>query len=192
MKHALMALALPVLLAGSTSVGLQVGSLPEPGGNTLEGITLGQQRAELEPPLAMTEMTPRAEGDGLRYTWNAPFRLDLPRPMAGGSLLRRLEVVFRDDRVAVVRASYGSEAHLTRIGQGLTERYGEPAEVRAGPAREITGNSGEVLFLWVQLWTWEWEGVRFKVRADHYTETKDPLAPGRYTFNFEIESRSSD
>ena len=188
-------LAVTLLLLGAAPGGTlpvlaEVPALPGPDSWELAGIALGQPYADLERPLGLGDLTAQDLDGGRRYTWNAPFRLDLPRPHVEGSALRRLQVVFREDRVASVRASYGSEATFVRLGGALQEKYGEPTSLRAGPPQELS-DTGEHRYLWIQIWRWEFEDAVLTVTGEHYTPGKNRLGGGTHFFHFALEAPSA-
>ncbi|MGD8375356.1 MAG: hypothetical protein PVF68_04380 [Acidobacteriota bacterium] len=187
-------------------------SLPEPGGDSMEGIALGEAFDAVNARMNLRNIIPGIEGEDVeRYRWPASIDEDPPDRVEGAQQIRALEIVFRDDIVVEVRSTYRSRAAYSRMGPDLIARYGEPTVVRAGPPRKVPGKqvgatpeigtgepvyrvpeapSDEPLYLWVEQWAWGWEGATFEVVGEHYTADPGRIAVGLHIFRFRLTDRS--
>jgi len=192
-------LALILLLVGTAVPGAVEAENPPPEELEMEGIYLGQSFADVDRLLDLQNYTPVTSDDGERYTWHPPRDIhDLDTLDTEGDLalrLRKIELVFRDERVSEVRASYATAASFGRLGPDLKRRYGEPSSVLAPPKRSVQGMDGRPYSLFLQIWTWQWDDVTLTVTGEHYRGPQGLLArSGTHLdfFRFHLSASTGD
>jgi hypothetical protein len=151
----------------------------------IEGVALGDPLAAVDRILDLSRAIPdRAEGV-VRYTWVAPVQREEPSP---SEALRRLEVLFRDGRIASVEATYATRLTFVRMGAAHEGRCGEPTWVKAGPPQELEGKDGRPVFLWIQGWHWRRDHYTLTIWGEHYSAEKTRPTRGEQVFRFRLDS----
>ena len=183
--------------------------LPERGATSLDGISLGDTFDSVDVLLGLRNILPLQEGeDTFVYRWPGSIQRNEGPLNAGGQKFRRLEIVFRGQRVVEVRTIYSSGMRYTRMGPDLIARYGEPTVVRSGPPREIPvpplespeggedeprysvpENHTKLRYLWVEVWNWQWEEAEFTIIGEHYTPEKNHVEVGQHIFRLKLAAR---
>jgi hypothetical protein len=183
--------------------------LPERDGTSLDGVALGDSFDSVNALLGLRNITPIPEReDTWMYRWPTSIQRSEVRPNVGDEKFRRLEIVFRDERVVEVRTIYSSRMRYTRMGPDLIARYGDPTMVRSGPPRELPvppvgspedgkqepihlrpGGDTRLRYLWVEVWRWQWEESEFTLIGEHYTSDKNRVDTGQHIFRLKLAAR---
>ncbi len=169
----------------------------------IDGVSLGQSFEELDDRFDLSDLNPMEREGKRRYVWRPePDYLLSPWQQREGRVLQTLTLLFENGRLVKARATYASSLAFSRMG--LVELYGEPTSIFAPPPRrtkipeepvgdyrsmQVRPARPESFALWIQIWTWEWEGVTFRVIGEHYAERDGKrITKGRHFFHFQLEA----
>lgn len=157
----------------------------------LEGIRIGEGFSSLDRKLDLRSLVPFRMGEAEQYIVDTRVPLAArPQEYLDGHGIRRLELRLRDGRAEWIRVAYRyrDEVLFDDMAAELTALHGVPDRVQTGGPMQVGRVGGIRLYLWLRIWSWEWDGVRLTVEGKHYGDDKIREKPLRHRYTWTLDA----
>lgn len=175
---------------------LLLANAPEPAAGAapvaeLEGVRIGQAFADVDGRLDLRSSVPFQLNGAEHFILDTRLPLaDRPRLDLERRGIRRMELRLRGGRVEWVRVEYAGRdtAMFDDVTADLRERYGDPARVQNAGPMQVGRARGVRLYLWLRIWTWNWEDRTLTVDGKHYGDDKVREQPRRHRYTYTLDA----